>query len=505
MKYKTAILCKFITPHQILTTCGMRFISEDWIRPLSLTACFLSSLGCGTMYLFSAYSPQLAMRVGLSATEVSALALVGSAGMAFTGPLAGRAVDKIGYTLPVLFGGLAISSGYGLIRYCYLQQLKSITLLTTSLLLIGGGSTFTNSAGVKCAAVCYPNLRGIATSIPVAAFGLSAFVFSMLGSLVAPNDTPMFFSMLIITIFVLTSLGSIFVGLPLPNNKPSHHPIPTTPTRFNNTMELHSFTPISNSSSDTDQLNEFESINLDYDYEREIDIHGVGLVTTSSFWSYCFIIGLLAGIGQMYIYSCGYIIKALFKSSNSNLDPDSTIYKSLVSSSQRSHVAIISIFSFFGRLTAGFSSDLISNFFKKSRNWLLLIPGFGFLLSQLLATIINNLKYLKILSIIIGFSYGFSFGLLPSLISDSYGMRSFSSNWGIVSLAPVGFAYLFNMLFGKIYDSNTINANKTCDLGISCYKYAFKISFIASIISILFISHHIYQRVKSSNVIRHSP
>lgn len=48
------------------------------------------------MYLYSAYAPQLAIKLSLSVTNTSLLGMIGNLGVALTGPLAGSVVDKHG-------------------------------------------------------------------------------------------------------------------------------------------------------------------------------------------------------------------------------------------------------------------------------------------------------------------------------------------------------------------------------------------------------------------------
>ena len=150
-------------------------------RLSALVACFLASLACGTMYVYSAYSTQLADRLNLSATQSSMIGIAGPIGVAMLGGVGGWIADRFGPTLPCCIGTVLLLLGYSVVYLCYVHAVRNVPLLGISLMLAGFGSTCTYSAAIKVAAVNFPGHRGTATSIPMSAFGLSAFLFSTVG------------------------------------------------------------------------------------------------------------------------------------------------------------------------------------------------------------------------------------------------------------------------------------------------------------------------------------
>ena len=63
------------------------------------------------------------------------------------------------------------------------------------------------AAAVKTSALNWPHHRGTATAFPLAAFGLSAFAFSVTGSVIFPGNTSAFLTLLAAGTFFLTFFG----------------------------------------------------------------------------------------------------------------------------------------------------------------------------------------------------------------------------------------------------------------------------------------------------------
>ncbi len=79
------------------------------------------------------------------------------------------------------------------------------------------------AASVKTSALNWPHHRGTATAFPLAAFGLSAFFFSVCGSLLFPGNTSAFLMTLAVGTFGLTFVGFFFLRV-LPHT--SYHALP---------------------------------------------------------------------------------------------------------------------------------------------------------------------------------------------------------------------------------------------------------------------------------------
>lgn len=398
------------------------------------------------MYLYSAYAPQLAAQLSLNATSTSFIGMVGNLGMAMTGPLAGVVVDKKGPKFPVLIGAIATFVGYSIIKKCYQDKIDTVGILAAALLLVGAGSTFTFSAVVKCAALNFPNARGFATSVPMAAFGLSAFFLSTIASIYMSGDTFKFLQLLSFLPSTLFLVSLYFIRFP--------HVAQTTEN-----IELEPVTDV------------------DHDIgtkHKQEDIHGSQLLRNRLFWSHFLVMGVLAGIGQMYIYSCGYVVRALL----GNADAVA------VQRTQSVQVGLISLSSFGGRLLSGSLSDYLSHKIRYQRTWLLVGAGGISLLAQIAGLTIQDASQLWIISMATGIAYGICYGSYPTIVGDSFGMKHFSQNWGLLALSPVSASYMFNMLFGYYYDINSTtdtDGHQTCTLGRACYSSAFKITILGAL------------------------
>ncbi|KAG5364486.1 putative membrane protein [Yarrowia sp. E02] len=311
-------------------------------RAASLVGCFLTGIACGTMYLYSAFAPQLGLRLALNTTDTSKIGMIGNLGMALSGPFAGVVVDKHGFQAPIIIGALFMGGGYTIIRLCYINVVASVPTLACAMALVGTGGTFGFASAMKCAAVNFPNARGAATSVPMAAFGLSAFFFSTLFSTYYDGVTLDFLFALTVIPTILLAIGLIAVR-PMP---PSLH------SRGNSGIEMHMrisqpTSPQSPASKEADA-----DLKKNSATSNNVDIYGVKLIMDSQFWKHFLIMGFIAGIGQMFIYSCGFSVKALqFQSKTVGGAHDSEQLQSL-------QVGAISIASFLGRIGSGYLCDL---------------------------------------------------------------------------------------------------------------------------------------------------
>lgn len=191
----------------------------------AVLAATLTSLGCGTLYVYSAYSTQLADRLGLSATQSSLVGMCGSVGVSLLGILAGVLVDRTGPFWPTFSGGTLLLTGYMLIFYCYYARVSFLPLLALGSSIAGFGSSLGYSASLKTAALNFPHARGTATAFPISTFGLSAFFFSSLGALLFPGNTSAFLLLLAFVTSGLSIFCSFFLYVPLTGyHKPSAPP-----------------------------------------------------------------------------------------------------------------------------------------------------------------------------------------------------------------------------------------------------------------------------------------
>ncbi|MCJ1309308.1 hypothetical protein MMC25_002967 [Agyrium rufum] len=155
---------------------------------------------------------------------------------------------------------------------------------------------------------------------------------------------------------------------------------------------------------------------------------------------------------------------------------------------QLTHVMLLSFMSFSGRLLSGIGSDLIVKKLGMSRFWCLFISSAIFCIAQVCGAKIENPNYLFFVSGTTGLAYGFLFGVYPSLVAETFGVHGLSQNWGWMTLAPVISGNIFNLLYGRIYDSHSNidhDGHRQCLQGIRCYRTAYWVTFGASLAGVL--------------------
>ena len=189
----------------------------------------------------------------------------------------------------------------------------------------------------------------------------------------------------------------------------------------------------------------------------------------------------MTGIGLMTINNIGNDAQALWKHYDANIDPH------YVEKRQTLHVSIISLGSFSGRLLSGIGSDVLVSKLSRSRFWCLFASALIFCLAQYLGTAVENPNKLFIVSSFTGLAYGMLFGVYPSLVAHAFGVHGLSQNWGTMTLAPVISGNIFNLIYGKIYDGQSIvddEGHHQCLEGLKCYRSAYWVTFWAAIVAV---------------------
>ncbi|GAA5881119.1 hypothetical protein JCM3774_000879 [Rhodotorula dairenensis] len=171
-------------------------------RYLVLAAATVASLSCGLNYCFSAYAPQLATRLHLTSTQLNTVGAAGNLGVYLSSPFIGRIVDKNGPKPTLVFAAVALTSGYLIIRAFYTTgdvdgdhrgwyAIAGVPGLVAAQLLTGMGSTAGLSSVGNSVAKSFRKRRAAALSVVLSGFGLSAFLYSTLASiLLHPRTTP---------------------------------------------------------------------------------------------------------------------------------------------------------------------------------------------------------------------------------------------------------------------------------------------------------------------------
>jgi hypothetical protein len=148
----------------------------------------------------------------------------------------GMLVDTKGPRSAVLMGAILLGAGYFPLHQAYDRGSGSMPLLCMFSFFTGLGGCAAFAAAVKTSALNWPHHRGTATGIPVAAFGLSAFFFSMFAQFVLPGSTGHFLMLLAYGTFGLVFVPFFFLRV-LPH--PHYAAVPTTEAGMTDSQQLY--------------------------------------------------------------------------------------------------------------------------------------------------------------------------------------------------------------------------------------------------------------------------
>lgn len=120
-------------------------------------------------------------------------------------------VDTRGPRPAVLFGSALLAIGYFPLRQAYIRGHDSMVLLCLYSLATGLGGCAAFAASIKTSALNWPQHRGTATAFPLAAFGLSAFFFSVFSQFAFPGDPANFLLLLAVGCCGMTLIAFFFL------------------------------------------------------------------------------------------------------------------------------------------------------------------------------------------------------------------------------------------------------------------------------------------------------
>ena len=213
----------------------MRDANLHRARLVSSVAAVMISLACGTNYVYSAWAPQFADKLHLTTTQINLIGLAGNMGMYSLGVPVGLFVDHRGPRPAVIAGALCLGAGYVPFRAAWETASGSVPALCFFAFLTGLGGCMAFAAAVKTSALNWPHHRGTATAFPLAAFGLSAFFFSLCGGIFFPGDTSAFLTLLAAGTFALIFTGFFFLKV-YPHT--SYQSLPST-SGLSDSQQLH--------------------------------------------------------------------------------------------------------------------------------------------------------------------------------------------------------------------------------------------------------------------------
>lgn len=412
------------------------------IRKLALNTAI--SLAAGTTYLYGLYAPQLADKVGLSASDAATISVAVSVGSGLGGLPAGSVIDRFGSRSLIAAGSLCILLAYSTLTAVYAVEIRSVLLISVCMSLIGFGSVMTYFSCLKATHLDFPQSRGSAGSLPAAAYGLSATLYLTIAALFFAGNT-----------FGLLVFLSAFCG-----------PF---------TLAAAYFVPPHEHIQHTSDLNPL--------------LHQQNRLWSSWFPLHYIIVAIAGGVGLMYIYSVGFVAKAQFYSHPSS---------GHLSSITAAQVSIYSITSFLGRLAAGVISDSVQKR-QYQRQWVVVVTISLLMLSQFLLVLLDSLTALSVISGIVGFGYGMLNGVYPPIVSDEFGISTFTTIWGLICSGPLVVLFFFERYFGYVYDRHT-GKGGFCAVGKWCYQAAFQLSGFSCLFALVVCAILLYFKQHASSL-----
>ncbi|QLL30475.1 hypothetical protein HG536_0A02920 [Torulaspora globosa] len=220
--------------------------------------------------------------------------------------------------------------------------------------------------------------------------------------------------------------------------------------------------------------------------------HVAQTIKKPRFIAYLIVLATLQGIGQMYIYSVGFIVRTQIASTPSS---EGRLNAEEIQSLQ---VSIISVLSFLGRLSSGPVSDILIKKLKAQRLWNVVMAAalMSWASSRMLgrssdlpdyvvSSVPKNISNVSHCSAIFGFAFGILFGTFPPIIADSFGTDNFSSIWGLITSGGLITVKVFCSILGADLSRNTLPDQFYCDKGTLCYRYAFHTTAMSSLFAMV--------------------
>lgn len=455
------------------------------------------ALSSGTLFVYSVYGTQLAANCGLDSSAAANLNIAATIGSAIGGVAGGWITDSYGTRPPLIVSILLVTGGYKWLHSLYLQATNAkLSCLVALMFLIGLGSTAGYFAAIKAVTIAFPTKKGSAQSVTIALFAISSMIYSFIASHFLHGNLPHFLLFLSLSALFLQSFAVVFINVPGHQHLPESPPAPNenTPPENVSPESEDPLIPLEEPQKPLPPHASFHHLNL-----RDCLLHPI-------FWSHFSMVAVFQGLGQMYIYCVGYILKAVY---DHYQQPQNVSSSTPLSKFQALHVSLIALASFAGRISSGPLSDHLVRNHHFQRHWVLLLATVLMLTGHLLlglpttrwcSSISSANAWILFVSVFIGYAYGLGFTTFPAIIADLFHMKNYSLLWGLVYSSTVVGLTIFTKLFGYVFDSNSSYSHgaPVCLKGSDCYISVFHITSGLSLIVIIVIFAVIHVRSMKS-------
>ncbi|XP_061188394.1 uncharacterized protein LOC133196538 [Saccostrea echinata] len=428
----------------------MNLTRRDIERILAVFIGFLSMITSGSTYAFGAFTNAVKAHFNYTQSEVEFLSSMPNIGISFAFP-AGIIIERYGPRLSTLLGAVFSSLGYALLYSTTLQQTfyrSKAWLQCVYFFIAGFGATFFYMTPLSInMGNFHPKHRGKIVGIMDASFSAGPAIFAAIyGTLFVQGhvtdeenqDLKGFYLLNIICALVVGALSLIFVK------------------RISYDLDIEVTRIINNDSND-----DHDPITVEFKEMFPREITGIKLLKRFDFhylsWA-CFI---CAGLQLMFQNNLGTYLKSY------GLESYTTLFTTL------NPIAAIA-----SKFFAGFMSDAIMRWVPRSA----VLLSFNILQTVDLGLCIffaNNFALFFITDLVIGFANGAVWCLTPTMISEFYGMKNFSRNWGFIMLGNAVGGLVLQEAFGVLYDINTRSTNQC--YGLHCFTWSFIIIAVSSL------------------------
>ncbi|QRW27173.1 major facilitator superfamily transporter [Rhizoctonia solani] len=439
--------------------------------PLRLLKCaffwssvVMNSITAGGIFCFPLIAPYLSQHLHLTQPEMSSIVLAGMMGQYPFASAWGIAVDKIGPWFCSLAAAILLSTSFGTFSYLLSHEGNFSHRWLVLLFFLAGSAAVASYFSALFATRYQARPGGLATSVPLALFGLSPLFLSYVASLPTFQlesgelDVPRFLW------YLAVGTGGIHListfGLRVRYDLTSiDDPITEVPNPRENLSER---TPLLQKTLITPPNSPPRPV-LEY---REEDGSVIALLSDSSFWVFATVFLVITGSSEMVISNIGSIVMTLPGTDNT-----------------ATQVRLISIANTLARLCSGPLADLISPLAEKDacgsykfptnrRLSRMIFPCWALVCLSLVyfwtAFGIQSTSSLPVLSVGTGLAYGAAWAVIPSITGTVWGFENLGRNFGIVSYAPFIGTPIFTYLYACI-------GSEDCH-GRNCWSTTFLIS-----------------------------
>ncbi|MCJ1465459.1 putative monocarboxylate transporter mch1 [Pseudocyphellaria aurata] len=491
-----------------------RKLRRNIIKYASFVCAIFCCLCAGSITTFSLYAPLFLSRLRYTQFQVNAVSITSELFQYLPVVFGGYVSDRYSARVVSLAAGVFFGAGYLLAAVTYKQGPRqqggwSPGVMMVAFIGVGLGTCTLVIGALSTQAKNFAKSkhRGLALSLPIAAYGLSGLWISQVGSrlFISPGRTGRAGDMDVYRYFIFLS-GLLFaVGL-----------TGAVALRVIDEEEL-----IDEAVEDLERsgyLEENSLLQRSVNHERtssygtlprpqssHSSVHSRGLddglrktlvldtetrrfLMDPAMWILAAGVFFVTGTGETFINNLGTIISTLYPARNSTIPP---------SNSAATNVSTVAISSTIARLLTGSLSDLFAPMashesnprsFAVSRLAFLLASGIFSALSQALlaSTLVQHHPALfLVVSAITGLAYGTAFSIVPIIISVVWGAQNFGTNYGIILLVPAGGAAVYSAVYSAVYQRGVApGAGENLCYGYTCYGASFLAMLISSLVAV---------------------